>query len=74
MELTNIMDNLRPTLWIVLPDEYKNSTSLKEFKSKIKNWVLKLPMSFMQDTHTKCWLYLISIRNRIFILFFSISL
>ena len=39
MELTNIMDNLRPTLWIVLPDEYKNSTSLKEFKSKFKNWV-----------------------------------
>ena len=39
MELTNIMDNLRPTLWIVLPDEYKNSTSLKEFKGKIKNWV-----------------------------------
>ena len=43
MELTNIMDNLRPTLWIVLPDEYKNSTSLKEFKSKIKNWV---PLNF----------------------------
>ena len=30
---------LGPILWIILPDEYKNSTSLKEFKSKIKNWV-----------------------------------
>ena len=71
---TETVSVLGPKLWIILPDKYKNSTSLKEFKSKIKNWVLKLPMSFMQDTHTKCWLYLISIRNRIFILFFSISL
>ena len=23
----------------ILPDEYKNSTRLKEFKTKIKNWV-----------------------------------
>ena len=30
---------LGPKLWIMLPEEYKNSTSLKEFKSKIKNWV-----------------------------------
>ena len=30
---------LRPKLWIVLPDEYQNSTSLEEFKTKIKNWV-----------------------------------
>ena len=28
---------LGPKLWIILPDECKNSTSLKEFK--IKNWV-----------------------------------
>ena len=26
-------------LWVILPGEYKNSTSLKEFKTKIKNWV-----------------------------------
>ena len=30
---------LGPKLWTILPDEYKNSTSLKEFKTKIKNWV-----------------------------------
>ena len=30
---------LQPKLFIILPDEYKNSTSLKEFKTKIKNWV-----------------------------------
>ena len=30
---------LGPKLWIILPDEYKKSTSLKEFKTKIKNWV-----------------------------------
>ena len=69
---TETVSVLGPKLWIILPDTYKNSTSLKEFKSKIKNWVLKLPMSFMEDTHTKCWLYLISIRNRIFILFFQL--
>ena len=34
-----IISVLGPKLWIILPDEYKNSTSLKEFKSKIKNWV-----------------------------------
>ena len=26
-------------LWIISPEDYKNSTSLKEFKAKIKNWV-----------------------------------
>ena len=36
---TETISVLRPTLWIILPDEYRNSTSLKEFKSKIKNWV-----------------------------------
>ena len=36
---TETMSVLRPKLWIILPDEYKNSISLKEFKSKIKNWV-----------------------------------
>ena len=30
---------LGPKLWIILPDKYKNLTSLKEFKTKIKNWV-----------------------------------
>ena len=29
---------LGPKLWLILPDQYKNSTSLKEFKTKIKNW------------------------------------
>ena len=53
---TETVSVLGPKLWIILPDKYKNSTSLKEFKSKIKNWVLKLPMSFIKDTHTKCWL------------------
>ena len=27
-----------PFLWAKLPSEYKNSTSLSEFKTKIKNW------------------------------------
>ena len=36
---TETISVLGPKLWIILPDEYKNSTSLKEFKSKIKNWV-----------------------------------
>ena len=67
---TETVSLLGPKLWIILPDKYKSSTNLKEFKSKIKNWVLKLLMSFMQDIHTKCWLYLISIRNRVFTLFF----
>ena len=40
-----------PKLWIILPDEYKISTILKEFKTKIKNWVpLISPMLLMQDT------------------------
>ena len=30
---------LGPKLQIILPDEYKNSISLKEFETKIKNWV-----------------------------------
>ena len=30
---------LGPKLWIVLSDEYKNSTNLKKLKTKIKNWV-----------------------------------
>ena len=30
---------LGPKLRIILPDEYKNSISLKEFETKIKNWV-----------------------------------
>ena len=30
---------LRPKLRITLPDVYKNSTSLKEFKTEIKNWM-----------------------------------
>ena len=44
---TETVSLLGPKLWIILPDKYKNSTNLKEFKSKIKNWVLKLLMSFM---------------------------
>ena len=28
---------LQPKLFIILPDEYKNSTSLKEFKTKNQN-------------------------------------
>ena len=36
---TETISVLGPKLWIILPDEYKNSTSLKEFKTKIKNWV-----------------------------------
>ena len=35
---TETITVLGPKLWIILPDEYKNSTSLKEFKTKIKNW------------------------------------
>ena len=27
-----------PFFWAKLPSEYKNSTSLSEFKTKIKNW------------------------------------
>ena len=27
-----------PLLWATLPSEYKNSTSLNKFKTKIKNW------------------------------------
>ena len=38
---------LGPFLWIILPDEYKISTSLKDFKTKIKNWVsLNCPCRF----------------------------
>ena len=29
-----------PKLRIILPDEYKNSVSLKQFKPKIRNWLL----------------------------------
>ena len=36
---TETISDLAPKLWIILPDGYKNSTSLKEFKSKVKNWV-----------------------------------
>ena len=36
---TETISVLEPKLWIILPDEYKNSTSLKEFKTQIKNWV-----------------------------------
>ena len=31
---------LKPKLWIILPEEYKNSKSLQGFKTKIKNWLL----------------------------------
>ena len=34
---TETISVLGPKLWIILPDNYKNSKSLKEFK--IKNWV-----------------------------------
>ena len=36
---TETISVLAPKLWIILPDVYRNSTSLKEFKSKVKNWV-----------------------------------
>ena len=36
---TKTIPVLRPKLRVTLPDKYKNSTSLKEFKSEIKNWV-----------------------------------
>ena len=36
---TETISVLGPKLWIILPDEYKNSTTLKEFKTKIQNWV-----------------------------------
>ena len=36
---TKTISVLGPKLRIILPDEYKNSISLKEFKTKIKNWV-----------------------------------
>ena len=40
---------LGPKLQIILPDECKNSTSLKEFKTKIKNWVpLNCPCGLCQ--------------------------
>ena len=29
-----------PKLRIILPDEYKNSVSLKQFEPKIRNWLL----------------------------------
>ena len=52
---TETISVLGPKLWIVLPDEYKNSTGLKEFKTKMKDWVTsKLPMPFIQDIHSKC--------------------
>ena len=37
---TETISVLKPKLWITLPEEYKNSTSLQEFKTKIKNWLL----------------------------------
>ena len=36
---TETISILRPKSWILLTGEYKNSTSLKEFKTKVKNWV-----------------------------------
>ena len=36
---TKTISVLVTKLWIVLPNEYKNSTSLKEFKTKVKHWV-----------------------------------
>ena len=36
---TETIPVLEPKLWIILPDDYKNSTSPEEFKTKIKNWV-----------------------------------
>ena len=36
---TETISVLGPKLWIILSDEYKNSTSVKQFKTKIKNWV-----------------------------------
>ena len=44
---TETISVLEPKLWINLPDESKNSTSLKEFKTKVKNWVpLNCPCRF----------------------------
>ena len=34
---TETISVLGPKSWIILPDKFKNSASLKEFKSKIKN-------------------------------------
>ena len=36
---TETISVLGSHLWIILPNEYKNSTILKQFKTKIKNWV-----------------------------------
>lgn len=36
---TGISSVLEPKLWLLLSDEYKNLTSLKEFKTTIKNCV-----------------------------------
>ena len=36
---TKTISVLVTKLWMVLPTKYKNSTSLKEFKTKVKNWV-----------------------------------
>ena len=64
---TETISVLGPKLWIILPDECKSSTSLEQFKSKIKK--SKLAMLSIQDIFLKCWLYLISIRNSIFAFF-----
>ena len=57
-------------LWIILSDQYKNSASLEELKTKVKNWVpLNCPCRLCKTIHSKCWLYLISIANSIFTLF-----
>ena len=62
---TETISALGPEIWIILPDEYKNSTCLKEFKAKSKNCLpLNCPVRlYMKDIR---WLYLISIRSSIF--------
>ena len=44
-------------LWIVLPDEYKSLASLKEFKTKIKNWVPQNCKTFIQNVGFINFLY-----------------
>ena len=35
---TDIITNLGPNLWKLVPDEIKNASSLSIFKSRIKTW------------------------------------
>ena len=47
---TESISVLGPKLWIILTDEYKNLTSLKESQGE-ELGVSKLPMTFIQDMH-----------------------